>query len=120
MARILVAEGDHWSRTIVFELLVSRGHDVLCATSVDDGRAQLDSVKFDAVLLDTSIPGGGGKALLREIRKYSLAIPVIAFTASAMDGDRERLLSDGFTGYISKPFDVKSFGEALEAYLLSP
>ncbi|TMQ04493.1 MAG: response regulator [Deltaproteobacteria bacterium] len=120
MARILVVEDDMWSRRLVFELLVLRGHDVLCAAGVSDGRAQLDSVKFDAVLLDINIPGGGGEVLLREIREYNSVMPVIAFTASTMTGDRERFLAEGFTGHISKPIDVKSFGETVEAYLLPP
>ena len=104
----------------MFELLVLRGHDVLCATGVSDGRAQLDSVKFDAVLLDINIPGGGGELLLHEIREYNAVIPVIAFTASTMAGDRERFLAEGFTGHVSKPIDVKTFAETIEAYLLPP
>ena len=120
MARILVVEDDLWSRRLVFELLMMRGHDVLCAAGVSDGRAQLDSVRFDAVLLDINIPGGGGEILLREIREYNAVIPVIAFTASTMAGDRERFLSEGFTGHISKPIDVKSFGETVESYLMAP
>lgn len=117
MARILLVEDDLWSRRLVFDLLVMRGHDVLCAAGVSDGRAQLDSVKFDAVLLDINIPGGGGELLLREIRESNEVMPVIAFTASTMAGDRERFLAEGFTGHISKPIDVKSFGETVEKYL---
>lgn len=120
MARILVVEDDMWSRRLVFELLELRGHDVLCATGVVDGRAQLDSVKFDAVLLDINIPGGGGELLLQEIREYNTVIPVIAFTASTMTGDRERFLAEGFTGHVSKPIDVKSFGETIERFFLPP
>jgi len=120
MARILVVEDDLWSRRLVFDLLVLRGHNVLCASGVSDGRAQLDSVRFDAVLLDINIPGGGGEVLLEEIREYNAVIPVIAFTASTMAGDRERFLAAGFTGHISKPIDVKSFCETVESYLLPP
>jgi CheY-like chemotaxis protein len=118
MARILVVEDDLWSRRLVFELLVLRGHDVLCAAGVVDGRAQLDSVRFDAVLLDINIPGGGGELLLQEIREYNTIIPVIAFTASTMAGDRERFLAEGFTAHLSKPIDVKSFADTVESYLL--
>ena len=81
MARILLVEDDLWSRRLAFELLELRGHDVLCAAGVTDGRAQLDTVKFDAVLLDINIPGGGGELLLHEIREYNAVMPVIAFTA---------------------------------------
>jgi len=104
----------------VFELLMLRGHDVLCAAGVSDGRAQLNAVRFDAVLLDINIPGGGGELLLREIRAHNPVIPVIAFTASAMAGDRERFLAEGFTGHLSKPIDVKSFVDTVEGYLVLP
>jgi CheY-like chemotaxis protein len=120
MARILVVEDDLWSRRLVFELLMLRGHDVLCATGVSDGRAQLESVRFDIVLLDINIPGGGGELLLREIREYNAVLPVIAFTASTMAGDRERFLAEGFTGHVSKPINVKSFSETVERFLLPP
>lgn len=120
MARILLVEDDLWSRRLVFELLELRGHDVLCATGVVDGRAQLDAVKFDAVLLDINIPGGGGELLLQEIRAHNAVMPVIAFTASTMAGDRERFLANGFSGHVSKPIDVKSFAETIESYLLPP
>jgi CheY-like chemotaxis protein len=120
MARILVVEDDLWSRRLVFDLLSLRGHDVLCAAGVLDGRAQLDSVRFDAVLLDINIPGGGGELLLQEIREYNAIIPVIAFTASTMAGDRERFLAEGFTAHLSKPIDVASFAETVESYLLPP
>lgn len=117
MARILLVEDDMWSRRLVFELLEGRGHDVLCASGVTDGRAQLDTVKFDAVLLDINIPGGGGELLLQEIREYNTVMPVIAFTASTMAGDRERFLAEGFTGHVAKPIDVRSFAETIEGYL---
>lgn len=117
MARILVVEDDMWSRRMVFDLLVMRGHDVLCATSVTDGRAQLDTVRFDAVLLDLDIPGGGGQLLLHEIREYNEIMPVLAFTASRAAGDSHELIADGFTGHVPKPIDVKSFVETIEAYL---
>jgi two-component system cell cycle response regulator DivK len=118
MARILVVEDDLWSRRLVFELLVQRGHNVLCAAGVSDGRQQLDTVRFDAVLLDINIPGGGGVLLLHEIREYNEVIPVIAFTASTMAGDRERFLAEGFTAHLSKPIDVSSFVATVESYLL--
>jgi CheY-like chemotaxis protein len=120
MARILVVEDDVWSRRLVFDLLVLRGHNVLCAAGVSDGRAQLDTVRFDLVLLDINIPGGGGELLLREIREYNEIMPVIAFTASTMAGDRERFLAEGFTAHLSKPIDVKSFADTVEQYLPPP
>lgn len=118
MGRILVVEDDPWSRRIVCDLLEMRGHEVLAASGVTEGRALLEQ-RPEVVLLDIHIPGGGGELLLREIRaNAALAkLPVIAFTASAMHGDRERLLRLGFTAYLSKPIDVPSFGPAIEQHL---
>jgi len=120
MARILVVEDDIWSRRLVLELLEYAGHEVLCASCVSDGQAQLNSVKFDVVLLDINIPGGGGELLVREIREYNAGLPVIAFTASAMAGDRERFLAAGFSGHVSKPIDVRTFAETIERFIVAP
>jgi len=118
MAKILVVEDDPWSQRIVVELLEMRGHDVLAADSVSSARTQLANGP-QIVLLDINIPGGGGELLLREIRASAVhgRLPVIALTASAMTGDRERFLRQGFTAYMSKPIDVKSFGPTIEDYV---
>ena len=118
MGRILVVEDDPWSRRIVCDLLEMRGHEVLAASGVTEGRALLEQ-RPEVVLLDIHIPGGGGELLLREIRANAALekLPVIAFTASAMHGDRERFLRLGFTAYLSKPIDVPSFGPAIEQHL---
>jgi len=116
--KILVVEDDPWSRRIVCDLLEMRGHQVLAAGGVSEGRVLLGE-RPDVVLLDIHIPGGGGELLLREIRGDAALhkLPVIAFTASAMQGDRERFLRLGFTSYLSKPIDVASFGPAIEQHL---
>jgi CheY-like chemotaxis protein len=120
MARVLVVEDDPWSRRIVCELLEMRGHDVRAAEHLDDARTKLDD-GIELVLLDIHVPGGGGEALLREIRHdpdpSRSALPVIALTASAMRGDRERFLRMGFTAYMSKPIDVASFGATIERFV---
>ena len=65
------------------------------------------------------IPGGGGEAVIREVRKRADLndLPIVAVTSLAMPGDRERLLSIGFQGYLSKPIDTRTFGAAIESYL---
>ncbi len=115
MAKILVVEDDLWSQRIVVELLEMRGHEVVAADSVAAARRALEQHP-DLVLLDIHVPGGGGEALLREIRAHDVALPVIALTASGMLGDRERFLRQGFTGYLSKPIDVSSFGPTIDYY----
>lgn len=119
MAKILVVEDDPWSQRIVVELLEMRGHEVVAADSVAAARRALEHHP-DLVLLDIQIPGGGGEALLREIRAHDVTLPVIALTASGMSGDRERFIRQGFTGYLSKPIDVTSFGPTIEYYAKGP
>lgn len=118
MAKVLVVEDDPWSQRIVCELLEMRGHEVLAAADVASARAALAN-QPQVVLLDIHIPGGGGEALLAEIRASEsyARLPVIALTASAMSGDRERFLRQGFTAYLSKPIDVKSFGPTIEHFV---
>jgi CheY-like chemotaxis protein len=118
MAKILVVEDDPWSQRIFVELLEMRGHDVLAADTVGSARVQLEKAP-EIVLLDIHVPGGGGEALLREIRASDAGarLPVIALTASAMAGDRERFVRQGFTAYMAKPIDVASFGPTVEHYV---
>ncbi len=118
MAMFLVVEDDPWSQHLVCEVLQIGGHEVTTADTVQTARAQLADPP-DAVLLDIHIPGGGGELLLGEIRALpGLAeLPVIALTASAMTGDRERFLEAGFTAYLSKPIDIRTFCTSVEAHL---
>lgn len=116
---ILLVEDNAKNRQLVRAILEHRGHRVREAGSVDEGRAALREELPDVVLLDIQIPGGGGESLLSEIRgEPRLAhLPVVAFTAFAMAGDRERLLRAGFDGYLSKPIDTRAFGPQVEWFL---
>ena len=118
-ARILVVEDNPLNRLLVHDILELRGHAVMEAATVDEARALLERERPDLLLLDVQIPGGGGEAVIREVQKHPhLAnMPIIAVTSLAMPGDRERLLSSGFQGYMSKPIDTRTFGAAIETYL---
>src|SRR4051812_9549895 len=118
-ARILIVEDNPLNRLLIHDVLELRGHEVVEAATVDEARRALASMRPDLLLLDVQIPGGGGEAIIREVRKRADLndLPIVAVTSLAMPGDRERLLSIGFQGYLSKPIDTRTFGAAIESYL---
>src|SRR5262245_36603586 len=95
--RILIVEDNPESRMLAREILEDRGHEVVEACHMDEARARLAEGVPDVIVLDVQFPGGGGVALLGEIRaRAQLAgVPVLAVTAQAMRGDKERLLAAG-------------------------
>jgi len=119
-ANILVVEDNLLNRQLLRAILQYRGHRVLEAASVDEARARLAEVRLDVVLLDVQIPGGGGEALLQTLRANPTlaSVPVVAVTAAAMQGDRERLLAAGFDGYVSRPVDTRAFGPLVEEWIV--
>src|SRR5262245_56691595 len=120
-ARILIVDANPLSRLRIHDILDVCGHQVIEAATVDEARQTLASLRPDLLVLDVQIPGGGCEAVIREVRtRPELAeLPIIAVTSLAMPGDRERLLSIGFHGYMSKPIDTRTFGAAIESYLKS-
>jgi CheY-like chemotaxis protein len=107
--RVLVAEDNQVNQRLVARLLQKRGHDIVV---VGDGRAALDALagsRFDLVLMDVQMPVLDGFAATRELRAQEHGsgahVPVIAMTAHAMTGDRERCLAAGMDAYVAKPVD---------------
>jgi CheY-like chemotaxis protein len=119
MSSILLVEDNPMNRVLARDILRRRGHTVAEASDVEEGRIALGVAVPDLVLLDIQIPGGGGEVLMRHIRADPrfAHLPVIAVTAYAMRGDRERFLEIGFDGYLSKPIDTRLFGAEVESYL---
>ncbi len=120
--KILVVEDNLLNRRLVHDVLARHGHQISEATSVEEGRAQLERDTPDAVLLDIGLPGGGGELLLHEIRRDSRweHLPVMAVTAYAMVGDRERFLKLGFDAYVSKPINTRTFPQEVATMLEKP
>jgi two-component system, cell cycle response regulator DivK len=116
--RILLVEDNELNRRLVRDLLVFRGHDVIEATTLAEARARV-APDLDVVLMDLQLPDGTGDEVLREMRAdESLRhLPVLVVTASAMQGERERLLAAGFDAYLSKPIDTRTFPSVVESYL---
>ena len=108
--QILLVEDQEVNRTFVQRLLERQGHRI---TPAVDGLMALDLLEreqYDLVLLDIQMPGMGGEEVLARLRQQEQAsgrhLPVIALTAHALAGDKEKLLESGFDGYISKPVQI--------------
>jgi CheY-like chemotaxis protein len=113
-----VAEDNAVNQRLVLRLLEKRGHHAVVA---GDGRQALDALArqpFDVVLMDLQMPVMDGFEALAGLRAQEqdsgAHIPVIALTANAMKGDRERCLAAGFDGYVSKPIQARDLFEAIE------
>ncbi len=118
VARILIVEDSPDNMKLFRALLSLRGHEV---TGLHGGDGLLETIGRESpelVLMDIQLPGKDGFTLLREIRDSSQAgLPVLALTAHAMSGDREKALKAGFNGYITKPIDIRSFPEMVQRAL---
>ena len=110
MANILVVEDNPDNMKLVATILRLKGHVV---QQQMDGEGLLERIaaeRPDLVLMDVQLPGRDGFALLEEIRRSPTPmLRVVALTAHAMSGDRDRALEAGFDGYITKPLDVARF-----------
>lgn len=96
------------------------GAEVHTVTNGADGLALLKKIEPTVILLDLRMPGMDGWDMFSAIRANPATqhIPLIAVTAYAMEGDRERILDTGFDGYIPKPFDLFNFASQVEQVLL--
>jgi two-component system cell cycle response regulator DivK len=105
MKQILIVEDKATSRELLRTVLERQGYAVLEAKDGEEALQHLRAAALDLVLLDLQIPIRNGYDVLQKIRSDDrLAhLPVVALTASAMHGDREKALAAGFTGYIAKP-----------------
>ena len=119
-ARVLLTDDNAINRQVVRLFLQPQGAVI---TEASNGREALDALlrdNFDLVLLDVHMPVMDGLETIRRIRQSDAAwhgLPVIALTADAMAGDRERLLAIGMSGYVSKPIDQAQLLAAIAAFL---
>jgi CheY-like chemotaxis protein len=120
-ARILIADDRSSSRELLRLVLERAGYEVLEA---ENGRSALDRARStvpDLILLDLQMPEMDGYQVLANLRSETRfqSLPVLALTASAMHGDRERILAAGFTDYLAKPAGPEVLRETV-ARLLRP
>jgi two-component system, cell cycle response regulator DivK len=108
MAKILLVEDNELNRDMLSRRLVRNGHTVVVAVDGEQGVAMAISEAPDVVLMDMSLPVLDGWAATRKLRAdpATRAIPVIALTAHAMAGDREKALDAGCNDYDTKPVEL--------------
>lgn len=117
---LLVAEDDAVNRVTLTRMLQQLGHSV---RAVEDGSKALEALAeehFDVVFLDIQMPVLDGIGTMQAIRAgdvegISTTLPIIAVTAHAMEGDRERFISNGANSYIQKPYDFKTLEKVIDA-----
>jgi two-component system cell cycle response regulator DivK len=111
MARVLIVEDNADNMLLTVMLLESAGHTALCAVDAEAGLALARDEHPDLILMDVQLPGMDGleaTALLKR-DEATRAIPVLALTALAMNGDEERIRAAGCDGYIAKPMSIQHF-----------
>jgi CheY-like chemotaxis protein len=116
--RVLLAEDNAINRELVVRLLSKRGHTVVVAVNGKQAVSALETQSFDVVLMDVQMPEMDGFEATAAIRQKEKAngthVPIIALTAHAMKGDRERCLAGGMDGYVSKPVQAEELIKAVE------
>ena len=119
MTTLLIIEDNDLNLKLARTILVGAGYTLLEATNAEDGLALARTHRPPVVLMDIHLPGMDGMAALQILRTEEVTqhAKVLAITASAMRGDRERILSAGFDGYVSKPFRVQELLEAVKTML---
>lgn len=118
-ARILVVEDNKDNMTLISDVLQSLDYTVLQAFDGEEGVIKAQSERPDLILMDLSLPKVDGWTATRQIKadENISEIPVIALTAHAMVGDRQRALDAGCNDYITKPINLKELAGKLAQYL---
>ena len=122
--KVLLAEDNFVNQKLAVTILQKRGHRVTVANDGIEALAQLERDTFDVVLMDVHMPNMGGFEATAKIRERELAhhlprTPIIALTALAMSGDKEKCLEAGMDGYLTKPISsAELFGALTNLFAL--
>ncbi len=109
MARILLVEDNEMNRDMLSRRLKRKGYDVIMAVDGEQGVAMARSESPELILMDMSLPILDGWEATRQLKSQpeTSSLPVIALTAHAMEGDRDKALEAGCDDYDTKPIDLK-------------
>jgi signal transduction histidine kinase/CheY-like chemotaxis protein len=111
---ILVAEDNAVNQLVVVRLLKARGHSVEVAATGGEAVNAVSSREFDLVLMDNQMPELSGIEATIRLREMGYTLPIVALSASAMAGDRERFLAAGMNGCLAKPFHAEELYAEIE------
>lgn len=117
---VLVVEDEAVNRLTLERMLTKKGCLVSCVENGQEAVVALESTSYDCVLMDVRMPVMDGIQATKKIRsldRRSRNVPVIALTAYAMPGDREKCLDAGMDDYLAKPVDVQCLLDCLERHL---
>jgi len=116
---ILVVEDNQDSRELVVKVLKNKGYRMIEAEDGEEAIQKALTERPNLILMDISIPKIDGYEVVKRLKSMEefRDIPIVALTAHAMKGDREKFISIGFEGYISKPINIREFPEQVRNYL---
>ena len=119
--KILIVEDEPLNMELFRDLLEVEGYAITEATDAQEGIDKAKSHTFDLILMDVQLPGMDGLTATKIIKEDSLntATPIIALTAYAMKGDREKVIAAGCDGYITKPINIKEFVKTVAEFFKS-
>lgn len=117
LKRVLVVDDYFLNRELAVDLVKLLGYSVDAASTSEEAMALILKHPYDLILMDIQMPDMDGYQLTREIRKVRKEIKIIAFTAYAMPGDKEKCLNAGMDDYLSKPVEIEQFEKMLFKHL---
>jgi len=121
MKRILIVDDKATSRELLRTVLQRDGYSIIEAADGGEALQKARGENPDLILLDLQMPVRNGYEVLNELRQDSryASLPIIALTASAMQGDREKALAAGFTAYLTKPVTLAHLREEVQRLLVA-
>lgn len=116
---ILYVEDNPDNRMLIRRILGSEGYTIHEAKSATEALDLLNTLRPDLILMDINMPEMDGYTLTANIRSLSSmnAVPIVALTANALKGDRERSIEAGCDGYIQKPIDIDTIANQVERFM---
>ena len=118
-ARVLIIEDNPTNLELMRYLLQAYGHEVVAANDGNEGLLLARKEAVDLIICDIHLPKLDGFGVIRQLKadQQTQVLPVIAVTAQAMVGDRDKLINAGFDGYLCKPIEPEVFVSQVDAFL---